>query len=389
MVEYNFDKVTPRENTDSVKYDLRKEYFGHADVLPMWVADMDFETPAFIREAIQERAKHPIYGYSIMSEDYFQAIIHWVKTRHQWDVKKEWISFTPGIVPAINFSVLSYTSEGEGVIVQPPVYFPFFEAIKSNGRRQLDNQLINQEGHYLIDFNDLEEKARSARLLLLSHPHNPTGRCWTKDELTTIGEICLRNNVIIISDEIHNDLILPGFRHFPMAAVSPEIADITITCIAPSKTFNVGGLATSSIIIPNESLRKRFQKTLHQLHIFRGNFFGYVASTAGYQHGSSWVDALMKYVQGNFNYLADFLQKELPSIELTHSEATYLAWLDFRETGLPDKQIKDKLIFEAQLGLSHGPVFGAGGQGFQRMNLAVPRSIVEEACRRLKKTFVN
>ena len=389
MVEYNFDKVTPRENTDSVKYDLRKEYFGNTRVLPMWVADMDFETPAFIREAIQERAKHPIYGYSIMSEDYFQAIIHWVKTRHQWDIKKEWISFTPGIVPAINFSVLSYTLEGEGVIVQPPVYFPFFEAIKSNGRRQLDNQLINQDGHYLIDFNNLEEQAKSAKLLLLSHPHNPTGRCWTKEELTTIGEICLRNNVIIISDEIHNDLVFQGFRHFPMAAVSSEIADITVTCIAPSKTFNIAGLATSSIIISNEDLRKRFQKTLHQLHIFRGNFFGYVASTAGYQHGSSWVDALMKYVQGNFNYLAGFLQKELPDIRLTHSEATYLAWLDFRETGLPDKQIKDKLIFEAQLGLSHGPVFGAGGQGFQRMNLAAPRSIVEEACRRLKKTFTH
>ena len=389
MVEYNFDKVTPRENTDSVKYDLRKEYFGNTRVLPMWVADMDFETPAFIREAIQERAKHPIYGYSITSEDYFQAIIHWVKTRHQWDIKKEWISFTPGIVPAINFSVLSYTLEGEGVIVQPPVYFPFFEAIKSNGRRQLDNQLINQDGHYLIDFNNLEEQAKSAKLLLLSHPHNPTGRCWTKEELTTIGEICLRNKVIIISDEIHNDLIFPGFRHFPMAAVSSEIADITVTCIAPSKTFNIAGLATSSIIISNEDLRKRFQKTLHQLHIFRGNFFGYVASTAGYQHGSSWVDALMKYVQGNFNYLAGFLQKELPDIRLTHSEATYLAWLDFRETGLPDKQIKDKLIFEAQLGLSHGPVFGAGGQGFQRMNLAAPRSIVEEACRRLKKTFTH
>ncbi len=389
MNDYNFDKITPRENSDSVKYDLRQEYFGNAEVQPMWVADMDFETPAFIREAIQERAKHPIYGYSVMSEDYFQSIICWVKTRHQWDIKKEWISYTPGILPAISFSIHSYTREGDGVIVQPPVYFPFFDAIKSNGRRQLNNRLTNQDGQYHIDFNDLEEKAKSARLLLMSHPHNPVGRCWTKEELTNIGEICLRNNVIIISDEIHNDLILPGFRHYPMAGLSEDIAAITVTCIAPSKTFNIGGLATSSIIIPNEDLRKRFQNTLHQLHVFRGNFFGYVASTAGYLHGARWVDALMKYVQGNFNYLDDFLRKELPEVRLTHPEATYLAWLDFRETGLSDKQIKDKLIFEAKLGFSHGPVFGEGGQGFQRMNLAVPRSVVKEACLRLKKTFTN
>ncbi len=384
---YDFDKIITRENSDSVKYDLRQEYFGNADVLPMWVADMDFETPAFIRKAVVERANHPIYGYSIMSEEYFQAIINWTKTRHQWDIRKEWISFTPGIVPAINFSVLSYTNKGEGVIVQPPVYFPFFEAIKSNGRRQLDNQLLIHDGQYHIDFNDLEEKAKTSKLLLLSHPHNPVSRCWTKEELTTIGDICLRNNVIIISDEIHNDLILPGFKHYPMASLSEEIADITVTCIAPSKTFNIAGLATSSIIISNDDLRSRFQKTLQQLHIFRGNFFGYVASTAGYRHGGPWVDALMKYVQENFDYLADFLQKELPAIKLTPPEATYLAWLDFRETGLSDKQVKDKLILDAKLGFSHGPVFGEGGQGFQRMNLAAPRILIEKACQRMKKTF--
>jgi len=387
MDSYNFDKIIPRENSDSVKYDARQEIFGRADVLPMWVADMDFETPSFIREAVMKRAEHPVYGYSIMSDEYFQAIIDWVKTRHQWDIKKEWISFTPGIVPAINFSVLTFTREGEGVIVQPPVYFPFFEAIKSNGRKQLDNKLVNHNGHYQIDFDDLEEKSKSAKLLLLSHPHNPTGRCWTKEELKTIGEICLRNNVIIISDEIHNDLILPGFKHHPMATLSEEIAEITVTCLAPSKTFNMAGLATSSVIIPNEDLRKRFRKTLKKLHIFRGNFFGYAASTAGYRHGAQWVDALMQYVWGNFDYLAGFLQNELPAVRLTHPEATYLAWLDFRETGLSDKQIKDKLIFEARLGLSHGPVFGAGGEGYQRMNLAAPQSVVREACRRLKTTF--
>lgn len=387
MELYNFDKIIPRENTESVKYDIRKEVFGRSDVLPMWVADMDFETPEFIREAVIKRARHPIYGYSILSDEYFQAIINWVKNRHQWAIRKEWVSFSPGIVPAINFAVLSYTQSGDGVIVQPPVYFPFFEAIKNNNRKQLNNLLINENGHYRIDFNDLEEKAKSAKLLLLSHPHNPVGRSWTPEELKTLGEICLRNNVIIVSDEIHNDLILPGFKHHPLAALSEEIADITVTCLAPSKTFNMAGLATSSVIIPNPDLRKRFQKTLEQLHIFRGNFFGYTASSAGYRHGARWVDQLMAYIRGNFDLLSDFLEKELPAIHLTPPEATYLAWLDFRETGLSDKEIKDKLIFEAGLGLSPGSVFGEGGEGFQRMNLAAPRAIVQEACKRLKQTF--
>jgi cystathionine beta-lyase len=387
MNKYNFDKIIQRENTDCVKYDGRKEIFGRADVLPMWVADMDFEIPDFIRNAVIKRAEHPVYGYSFMSDEYYQAIIDWVKTRHQWQIKREWISYTPGIVPAINFAVMSYTSGGDGVIVQPPVYFPFFEAIKNNKRRQLNNQLIYDDGHYHIDFNDLEEKAKSAKMILMSHPHNPTGRCWTKEELKTIGDICVRNNVIIISDEIHNDLILPGFKHYPMASLSEEIANITVTCLAPSKTFNIAGLATSSVIISNDDLRKRFRKTLQQLHILKGNLFGTVASTAGYRNGSQWVDALMQYVQGNFDFLAGFLKEELPAVKLTHPEATYLAWLNFRETGLSDKQIKDKLILDAGLGFSHGAVFGQGGQGFQRMNLATPRSIVEEACHRLKDTF--
>jgi len=387
MDNYNFDKIIQRENTYCVKYDGRQEIFGRADVLPMWVADMDFEIPNFIQNAVIKRAEHPVYGYSFMSDEYFQAIIHWVKTRHHWNIKREWISYTPGVVPAINFAVMSYSSRGDGIIVQPPVYFPFFEAIKNNERRQINNQLIYEDSHYRIDFNDLEEKAKSAKLLLLSHPHNPTGRCWTKDELKTIGDICVRNNVIIISDEIHNDLVLPEFKHYPMAALSEEIANNTVTCIAPSKTFNIAGLATSSVIISNNDLRKRFRKTLQQLHILKGNFFGTTASTAGYRNGAPWVDALMQYIRGNFDYLAEFLNTELPSIKLTHPEATYLAWLDFRETGLSDKQIKDKLILEAQLGFSHGPVFGEGGQGFQRMNLAAPRSTVEEACQRLNKVF--
>ncbi len=387
MNKYDFDQIIPRENTGSVKYDGRKQVFGREDVLPLWVADMDFATPDFIRQAVIRRAHHPIYGYTLLSDAYFDAIIRWVKTRHRWDIQKDWISFSPGIVPAINFAVLSYTQPGDGVIVQPPVYFPFFEAIQSNGRRQLNNPLRYVNGKYQIDFNDLEDKAKSARMLLLSHPHNPVGRSWTRRELETIGEICLRHRVVIVSDEIHNDLMLPGNRHIPLATVSEEMAQNSVTCIAPSKTFNMAGLATSSVIIPNTDLRKAFRKTLDRLHIFRGNFFGYEASTAGYRHGAAWVDALMDYVKGNFDLLSDFLQNELPALRLTPAEATYLAWIDFRDTGLSDAQIKDKLIHDAGLGFNHGPIFGEGGQGFQRMNLAAPRSIIQEACRRLQKTF--
>jgi len=387
MIKYNFDHIIPRENTNCVKYDFRDGYFGNPDVLPMWVADMDFETPDFIVDAIRKRAAHPIYGYSLMSDAYHQSIIDWVEKRHAWKIEREWISFSPGIVPAINFAIKSFTKKGEGVIVQPPVYFPFFEAIKSNKRSVVENPLLLKDQSYHIDFNDLEEKAKKARMLLLSNPHNPVGRCFTREELLNIGEICVRNKLIIIADEIHNDLILPGYQHIPMASVSDEIADITVTCVAPSKTFNIAGLVTSSVIISNKALRKRFQKTLHQLHIFRGNLFGYEASTAGYKHGATWVDQLMQYIQGNFDFLSDFLSAELPQLNLIKAEATYLAWIDFRETGLTDKQLKEKLIFEAGLGLSPGPIFGTGGQGFQRMNLAVPKQLVEQACLLLKNNF--
>jgi cystathionine beta-lyase len=387
MNKYNFDKIIPRENTGSVKYDFRKDYFGKADVLPMWVADMDFETPEFIVEAVKRRASHPIYGYSLRSEAYYQSFIDWMKARHQWEIQKDWICFSPGVVPGINFAILAYSKEEEGIIIQPPVYYPFFEAVESNGRQLIENQMILQGQHYEIDFNDLEKKAKHAKLLLLSNPHNPTGRCFTQDELQRIGDICLRNQLIIISDEIHGDLILPGNKHIPMASISDEIAEITVTCMAPSKTFNMAGLATSSIIIPNKKLRKAFQHILVQLHIQGGNLFGYEASIAAYEKGAEWVDQLMTYVHHNFQYLEQFLKTELPHLKLIRAEGTYLAWIDFRETGLSDEAIKDKLIFEAGLGLNHGPIFGTGGEGFQRMNLAAPFSTIKEACARLKKTF--
>jgi len=384
---YNFDKIIDRDKTSSVKYDLREAYFAKADVLPMWVADMDFETPDFVREAVQKRASHPIYGYSIREDAYYQSIVDWVKRRHNWDIQKNWIVHSPGIVPALNFSVLTFTNAGDGIIVQPPVYFPFFMAIADHGRRQLDNQLIYKDQSYQINFEEFEQQAKQAKMLFLSSPHNPVGKCFTREELLQIGEICLKNDVMIVSDEIHNDLILPGFKHVPIASLSDELAEITITCIAPSKTFNLAGLATSSVIIKNEDLRKRFTKTIADLHLGNGNLFGAVASQAAYTHGDQWLDELMQYLAANFQLLDSFLKSELPLLKAIKAEATYLAWIDFSATGLNDEEIKKKLIHAAGLGFSHGPIFGKGGEGFQRMNLAAPRATVQKALDKLKLVF--
>ncbi len=384
---FDFDKMINREYTASVKYDLRPVYFGKADVLPMWVADMDFETPEFIRNAVMQRAQHPVYGYSIRTDDYYQSIINWLDRRMNRKIEKGWILFSPGVVPAINIAVQAFTQPGDGIIVQPPVYFPFFNAIKNNNRKQVLNPLLLKDDHYSIDFDDLEKKAGQAKMLLLSSPHNPVGRCWKEDELKQLAEICVKHNVLILSDEIHGDLIMPGFKHTPTASLSEEIARQTITCIAPSKTFNLAGLATSSVIISDEKLRNTYANALERIHISNGNLFGSVASIAGYNHGDIWLDELMQYVKSNFDFLNEALEDNFETLDVISLEATYLAWVDFRKTGLKDKEIKDKLIFEAGLGLSHGPLFGQGGQGFQRINLATPQSVVEEAVECLGKVF--
>ena len=384
---YDFDKIIRREQTACVKYDLREAYFGQGDVLPMWVADMDFETPVFIRDAIQERATHPIYGYSFRPETYFTSIMQWVDKRHNWQLKKNWILFSPGVVPALNMATLAFTDPGDGILVQPPVYFPFFHAVKNHKRNLIENQLLYNEGRYTIDFTDFEQKARKAKMFFLSNPHNPVGRLWTAEELKRMGDICVKYDVIIISDEIHCDLALPGFRHIPMASLSDEIAQNTVTCIAPSKTFNVAGLATSSLIIANKQLRYKMKRIIEDMHIGNGNLFGTAASIAAYESGEQWLDELMQYIETNFRLLDGFLRNELPVLELVHAEATYLAWIDFRKTGLSDVKIKEKLLHEAKLGLSPGPVFGKGGEGFQRMNLATQKANVEEALDRLKLAF--
>ncbi len=386
MPFYNFDQHVDREQTSCVKYDLRDKVFHQSDVIPMWVADMDFETPEFIRKAVAERAAHPIYGYTFRNESYVESIRNWVLRRHQWETQSDWFVFSPGIVPAVNLAVLALTKPGDGVLIQTPVYFPFFNAVNDHERKLLTNRLVYADGKYSIDFEDFEAKVKKARMFIMSSPHNPVGRVWSREELTRMGTICQKYGVVIIADEIHNDLILPGNHHTVMATLSPNLADITLTCIAPSKTFNMAGLATSSVVVSNPELRKLFSRYVEKLHLSGGNIFGAVASIAGYSHGDVWVDELMEYVAKNLAYLKEQLTNHT-NIKLVEPEATYMAWLDFSATGLDDETIKSTLINKARLGLSHGPMFGSGGELFQRINLATTLKVVEEATQRMISTF--
>jgi len=379
---YNFDKIIHRNNTNSVKYDLNKQVFGASELMPMWVADMDFATPDFIRDAIVERANHPVYGYTFRGKEFNQSIVQWMTKRHTWDIKEKWISFCPGIVPALNLAVLSFTQPDDEIIVQPPVYFPFFSAVKDHGRTLVYNQLCENNGRYNIDFNDLEKKAKTAKMLLFCHPHNPVGRVWTKKELQQLIDICHRNKVIIISDEIHADLILGKHKHIPLLSLK-DTENIVLSCYAPSKTFNLAGLATSYLITPDKELKKKFDDQINKLHLGMGNIFGTTALVAAYENGEDWLDQLLDYLEDNFNTLESFFKEKLPRIRVIPTEATYLTWLDFRDYELSSDELKQGVIKKAGLGLNDGPMFGPGGEGFQRINIALSRAKLLDALDRL------
>jgi cystathionine beta-lyase len=384
-MKYNFDKIIDRTHTSSVKYDLRQTIFGKDDVIPMWVADMDFETPAFIRDAIVKRANHPVYGYTFRDTDYYIPIVDWMKSHHDWIIQKEEIVFCPGVVPALNMAVMAFTKPGNKIIIQPPVYRPFFGAVRDHDRQLVYNQLIQKGNEYRMDFDLLEEQAKDAVMLILCNPHNPVGRCWSRTELDKLAAICIKNHVMVLSDEIHADLVMPGFRHQVFANLSPEAADITITAHAPSKTFNLAGLSTSSAIITNPELRSILSKFIENMHLGMGNLFGSVASTAAYSQGEPWRLQLIEYLDNNVKYTASFINENIPGLKMIRTEATYMIWLDFRNFRLDDETLKHKLIHEAGLGLNPGTEFGPGGEGFMRMNIACPRSTLNEALGRLQK----
>ena len=384
-MSWNFDETPFREGTDCIKYDLRSETFGAKDIIPMWVADMDFSTPDFIVNALQNRLNHNIYGYSFRPQKYFQSIADWLVYRHNWSIPREWICFSPGIVPALNICTQAFTRPDDNIIVQPPVYFPFFSAVQSHGRNLVYNQLTEADGKWSMDFDSLIASIDDrTKMIIISNPHNPVGRVWTPDELRRLADICLINNIIILSDEIHSDLVLPGYKHTPIASLSEKIADITVTCIAPSKTFNLAGLSTSSVIISNPVLRQYFNKKVDNLHIGNGNIFGTVASVAAYSEGHHWVDAMVDYVNRNIDYVVDFCRRLIPEIIPVPPEATYMIWLDCRKLGLKGKELQNFFVSKAGVGMNEGSTFGPGGDGFMRMNVATAHMNVVKAMKQIE-----
>jgi len=383
---WNFDEPARREGTNCIKYDLREETFGVKDVIPMWVADMDFNTPDFVMNSLRNRLNHEICGYSFRPAEYYLSIIDWIKNRHKWTIEREWISFSPGIVPALNFCTLAFTRPGDSIIVQPPVYFPFFSAVESHSRNLIYNQLKESDGRWEMDFDSLVSAIDSkTKMIIISNPHNPVGRVWTPEELFRLAEICLQNKILILSDEIHSDLVLPGFTHTPLAALSDKIAEITITLIAPSKTFNLAGLSTSSVIISNQDLRKSFNRIVENLHVGNGNIFGTIASIAAYSHGHEWLEALLDYIDHNIDFVGDYCRKMIPEIIPVMPEATYMIWLDCRKFGMTGKELQNFFVKKAGIGMNEGSTFGPGGEGFMRMNVATNHQTVMKAMEQIEK----
>jgi cystathionine beta-lyase len=384
-MDWNFDDTPAREGTNSIKYDLRKETFGNPGLIPLWVADMDFATPGFIIDSLKKRLEHQILGYSFRPPHYFSSIIDWQIKRHSWNMEKEWITFCPGIVPALNLCTLAFTSPDDSIVVQPPVYFPFFSAVEGHGRKLIYNSLLENNGEWEMNFEELEKIACSKpRMIIISNPHNPVGRAWSREELSILAEKCLRNNILIVSDEIHCDLVMPQYNHVPLAALSEEIAEITITCIAPSKTFNLAGLSTSSVIISNPSLRKSFSTMVEKLHVSGGNIFGAEASIAAYTHGEKWLDELVAYISSNARYISEYCQVNIPEIIPARLEATYLLWLDCRKFGMSGRELQDFFINRAGVGMNEGSTFGPGGEGFMRMNIACPKKTLTKALEQIE-----
>lgn len=383
-----FDEKVNRLQTSSVKWELTKEIFGEADLWPMWVADMDFKPPQAVINALQKRVVHGVYGYTFVSASTAAAITDWLEKRHQWKIEPSWLSYCGGVVQAISTAIQSFTNERDRVLLQSPVYTPFFNMIEKNNRVVVNSPLALEGDRYSIDFNHFENALKEGcKLFLLCNPHNPAGRVWTREELQKIGELCLQYDCLIISDEIHSDLIYKQYKHIPIASLNEQLAEKTITFIAPSKTFNLAGLQASAAIIKNENLRKQFNDTLNRHGAFSLNVFASTGMEAAYREGEEWLDELIDYLQENKDYCLSFLQEHLPEITCIEAEGTYLLWLDCRKLGLSDEQLREALIQKGKLALEPGPKYGPGGEGFVRVNIACPKADVIEGMKRLKKAF--
>ena len=382
----DFDKVIDRRNTRCLKYDFAKRRGMPEDVLPLWVADMDFATSSYIEDALIERAKHGIFGYSEVQTPYFEILENWLKKHHNWDVQEKWLIKTPGVVFALAMAVKAYTGIDEGILIQAPVYYPFYEVIRDNGRKIVENELyLGDDNRYHIDFEDFEDKiiSEKVRLFILCSPHNPVGRVWTAEELVKLGDICVKHGVIVVSDEIHADFVFKG-RHHVFASLKKEFENISITCTSPSKTFNLASMMMSNIFIPNHELKRKFRKELDAAGTSQLGIMGLVACEAAYCKGEEWYRSMIEYVRKNIEFTKEYIAENIPDVSMIDIEGTYLVWLDFHKTGLSAEELDRRIIHNAKLWLDSGKIFGKCGEGFQRINVACPRSILKEALDRIK-----
>lgn len=385
----NFDEIINRRGTDCLKYDFAVRRGMPEDVLPLWVADMDFKTSSYVEDAVIERTKHGIFGYSESGEEYFKAVAGWMRRHHNWEIRPEWLIKTPGVVFALAMAVKAFTEMGDSVLIQQPVYYPFSEVIRDNGRGVVSNDLyLGEDNRYHIDLADFEKKIveHHVKLFLLCSPHNPTGRVFTKEELTAMGDLCLKHGVKVVSDEIHNDFVFQG-EHTVFASVKKEYEEISVICTSPSKTFNLASMLISNIFVPNRELRQRFRHEVDAAGISQLSVLGLVAARAAYAQGDEWYEQMMSYVGENIRYVKEYVKENLPGVTVIDGEGTYLMWLDFRGTGLDPEELDRRIIYEAKLWLDSGKIFGHTGAGFQRINVAAPRAILTECLERIRKVL--
>ena len=385
-MKYDFDKVTPRCGTNSYKWDSTDD----KEVLPMWVADMDFPTAPCIINALEKRVEHGIFGYTRVPEEYYDAVISWFSRRHHWKPRREWFIYTSGVVPALSAVIKALTNVGDKVLTLTPVYNCFFSSIRNNGC-ELDSCALRYEDNtFSIDYEDLERRAADPKttLMLLCNPHNPSGRVWTREELRRIGDICIKNNVVVVADEIHCELVHPGFTYTPFASVSEEFQKHSVTCVAPSKAFNIAGLQIANIIVENDEWRQRIDKAININEVCDVNPFGVIATIAAYNEGEEWLNQLLQYIHGNYLFFKDYCEEHLPQLPVAPLEGTYLAWMDCRSLGIPSEELEEELMKEAKLWLNAGSMYGKEGEGFMRWNLACPRQLVKEGMERFSQ-FVD
>ena len=384
-MQYDFDKVIDRRNTEATKYKMCKANFGTDDVLPLWIADMDFRAPQPVIDAMVAKAQHGIFGYHSLTDEYKQAVVAWQARRNQWAISPALLSTSPGIVPAIVALVNMFSEVGEEILIQPPVYHQFAAVIKEEKRRVLSNPLKEEDGLYFVDFEDLEEKLkRKPKLFIFCHPHNPVGKVYTHDELKRIGELCVQYEVPLVSDEIHSDLVFWGNKHIPIASISPEIAKNTITCFSIGKTFNMAGIQFASVYFNNAENKKIFDNFWQRLHVAMPSAFAQAGAIAAYNHGEEWLEQVKSYIEGNQKYVYDYITENIPQIKVKIPQATYLMWLDFSALGFEGKELLDFIVQKAGLGLNTGESFGEEYRHFARLNTATPRSVLETAMHKLK-----